>query len=207
MLLLIILLLLYFNPNQCNNQEDNHWFKRGSCRKLWRPDNLPGKCFGLKLHNEYEELKHLTTVTNAGDCRSLCCNIGDKCITWQYQNSSSECKLGPPVRLGSEGADTGDWCEPNPPGKWNGYRLISKSNNQCEWGEQLPNQCFGFGPEVMTNDNKRHTTNSCADACCQSDKCDMWQEMEGRGCYIGSKSSVWCDKEQGAFEGGRKCIP
>jgi hypothetical protein len=51
----------------------------GSCAHLWRPDNLPGKCFGLKPYNEFEELKEIKNVLSAHECRSLCCVLGS-CI-------------------------------------------------------------------------------------------------------------------------------
>jgi len=36
--------------------------KPGKCKGSWRPDKLVGRCFGLKLHNEYEELKSIIQV-------------------------------------------------------------------------------------------------------------------------------------------------
>ena len=67
------------------------------------------------------------------------------------------------MRLGTEGADNDNWCEPNPPKQWNGRVLISRHANvdqivdgktkkpyKCQWGDALPTQCFGLGPEKTT---------------------------------------------------------
>ena len=79
--------------------------------------------------------------------------------------NTSECKIGGPVRFGSEGADNDNWCEPNAPRKWHGkslnvrfpadkfdheYGPKHKRAFRCEWGEDLPTQCFGLGPERTT---------------------------------------------------------
>lgn len=182
------------------------YFKPGYCKKLWRRDRLVGKCFGLKDHNEFPELKHITKVRNVKDCRSICCNLGDQCVTWQYQNSTQTCKLGPPVRLGFESAGTGDWCDPHPPQKWTGSRL-THFGKTCEFGEELPNQCFGLGPEQLNSTKGALSAVQCRELCCSSPACNIWQHMEGRGCYMGSSKDAWCDQPQGAYDGGRKCIP
>lgn len=179
----------------------------GNCRKIWRPDSLPGKCFGLDSSVDIQELKSLGNIRSARDCRALCCNLGATCITWQYQNTTRECFVGPAVRLGLEGANTPHWCEPFAPTTWNGHRLKSKINGKCEWGERIPNQCFGLGPERLDTKNQRLDINKCAEACCQSNECNMWQELPNRGCYFGSSNQAWCDKPRTAFDGGRKCIP
>ena len=90
---------------------------------------------------------------------------------------------------------------------WNGKRLKSKKDGVCTWGESLPTQCFGLGPEVLTEDKKQHSTQSCEEACCANKDCEMWQEMAGRGCYFASSKGVWCDAPQGKFDGARKCVP
>ena len=83
---------------EVNVQRQNELLKPGKCKGIWRPDALVGRCFGLKLHNEYEELKFIPSIESSGDCRALCCNMGDKCVSWQYQASSKDCRLGPAVR-------------------------------------------------------------------------------------------------------------
>lgn len=184
----------------------------GKCKKLWRKeDRLLGRCFGLKLHSEFPELSSIKIVKNALECRTLCCNLNDQCVTWQFGNKSRECKMGPPVRLGLESAPTGDWCEPLPPGRWNGKRVVErKANGECVWGVDLPTQCFGLGPEKMNSSNARLDTRSCQKACCEEASCDMWQEVSGRGCYFGTSKGIWCEKGDAGVEeytGTRKCIP
>ena len=189
-----------------------------SCKGLWRPDTLVGKCFGLtdseKLESEgYKKFP----IASADDCRKLCCIMGDKCTTWQFQTSSNVCQVGPVVRLGFEGCDSkvlggehcGNWCEPHAPSKWNGRRVVSRSNEkpgECTWGEELPSQCFGFGPERLKDSKtkEKHTTDSCAEACCRDPTCHAWQEVPGRGCFYGDSNH--CEKYLGSYEGGRKCI-
>ena len=91
---------------------------------------------------------------------------------------------------------------------WNGYRLKERdAEGHCDWSEQLPNQCFGFGPEKKDQNNQPLSTDQCARACCEDPKCNMWQEIPGRGCYFGNSDRVWCSKKETPFEGGRKCIP
>jgi hypothetical protein len=124
----------------------------------------------------------------------------------QYQESSKSCQLGPAVRLGFEGANTDNWCEPHPPTTWNGRRLKSRKNGECEWGEALPNQCFGLGPEVTTPSGKRRTAESCAATCCETPTCEMWQELPDRGCFMANSKGIWCDTKQGAYDGQRKCV-
>ena len=48
-----------------------------------RPDNLVGQCFGLELHTKFEELAEISVVESAEDCRSICCNLNDRCVSWQ----------------------------------------------------------------------------------------------------------------------------
>ena len=110
-----------------------------------------------------------------------------RCTTWQYQNSTSTCFIqARPVRLGMEGSDTVLWCDQFPPHAWHGYRLQSRVDGVCKWGEDLPNQCFGFGAERLNPvDKSRMNEAQCADMCCKDPTCDSWQEMPGRGCYYG----------------------
>jgi hypothetical protein len=194
------------------SSSDNVWLvPTGKCKKLWRKDRLVGRCFGLTLHSQFPELISVKTVNSPVECRTLCCNLGEKCVTWQYAIKAKECKLGPPVRLGLESAPTGDWCEPLPPGKWNGQRLLERASiNKCEWGDRLPTQCFGLGPEQLNTTNGRLNTEACQQACCASRGCKMWQELPSRGCYFGSGDGVWCEKadaSQEEYVGTRKCIP
>ena len=58
-------------------------------------------------HLEFEEVKHIVKVKNASECGAMCCNLGDKCITWQYELYSKQCEFGPVMRLGTEAAGCG----------------------------------------------------------------------------------------------------
>jgi hypothetical protein len=69
----------------------------GRCKHLYRTDpwaDLPGKCFAGTSHKEHAngEVRALT-ILNHRECRSLCCNLGDQCNTWQFQNSTGLCKV------------------------------------------------------------------------------------------------------------------
>eukprot|EP01041_Mallomonas_annulata_P007244 gene7245-14780_t len=184
--------------------------KHPTCKGLWRPEKLVGRCFGLSVSNTYPEHKD-RIVESSDECRKMCCHMGEKCVSWQYQSSTKECKLGGIIRLGTEGADTHEWCEPLPPARWNGKRLSKRdSNDKCEWGEDLPNQCFGLGPERVSKNGSKLSTQECADACCSfiedGKKCQIWQEIPGRGCFYSSADGIFCEEYKGGFEGGRKCI-
>lgn len=192
--------------------------KAKSCKGLWRPDQLVGKCFGLsdsdKLDGDSKEFRR--AISTADDCRKLCCVMGDKCTSWQFQNEAKVCQVGPVVRFGLEGCDSkvlggehcGNWCDDHSPSKWNGKKVVSrdKATGECVWGESLPSQCFGYGPERYKNaeTKERHDTDSCAVACCKDPECDSWQEVPGRGCFYGKGN--FCEKYLGTYDGGRKCI-
>jgi hypothetical protein len=127
----------------------------------------------------------------------------------QYQTETKVCKLGDPVRLGFEGSDTANWCDPHPPSEWSGQQLASRKDGVCEWGKSLPNQCFGLGPERMNPITKQPlSAKECEAECCQSSNCEMWQHGEGRGCYFAPAAGIGCDeKKEPTYIGGRKCIP
>ena len=108
------------------------------CAK-WREDRLIGKCFGLEKSTEIEGGREINSWR---ECRQLCCELGDKCVTWQWQNKR-KCLVGGPVRLGLERADTGNWCEPTSPSAWTGMKVETREGGTCTWGEDLPYQCFG----------------------------------------------------------------
>ena len=108
------------------------------------------------------------------------------------------------MRLGLESAGIDSWCDPNPPQIWNGKRIVKKNNGVCEYGTDLPHQCFGLGPERL---NGKESAESCAADCCKDPECEMYQWMEGRGCFYGSSKGVWCEEEQLLpYEGSRKFI-
>lgn len=97
----------------------------GKCKGLWRPQRLQGKCFGLNLHSTFPELAGIKMVQSAKECKAICCNLKDKCINWQYQQVSKQCKLGKDfVRYGTEGYNSPYWCDPMPTSdQWLGKRL------------------------------------------------------------------------------------
>lgn len=105
----------------CRSEENIHpLLIPGKCKRhVWRTDpiaSLPGICFfgndikdtpGLIRYGiDINTLKDIKIKTYK-ECRTLCCNLGDKCNTWQYQNSTGTCKIDKGfVRRGPEGADT-----------------------------------------------------------------------------------------------------
>ena len=93
-LLLLIIIFCYNQLSYCI--EEDNWLKPNpnKCRHIWRPDKLQGRCFGLKNYNEFDEIKHIKSVENSEQCRALCCNLDSKCVSWQFQKSNKECKLG-----------------------------------------------------------------------------------------------------------------
>lgn len=214
-ILLASIILVFFHSSRMILGEESvthgkhHLLIPGKCRGVWRTDKiapLPGKCFGLNPHIEFPELKDIL-ITNFKDCRSLCCNLMDKCTTWQYHNSTGRCMIHPKgVRRGPEGADTPMYCDPFPPARWNGMRLKERKEGKCEWGEEIPSQCFAFGMEKLNSTGGSLNTQQCAEGCCNDPNCDSWQEMPGRGCYWGVSDCKYSEVE-GAYDGGRKCIP
>jgi len=68
------------------------------CAEQWRPDQLEGQCFGLEKASDFTEKE----ITSAAECKSLCCELGDKCVTWQWHSVSRGCRVGKAVRLGFE---------------------------------------------------------------------------------------------------------
>ena len=175
-----------------------------SCKYL--PELLVGRCWGLTGINE----KHFSwgtmtkrSISNAMECETLCCDMGDKCITYQWLNEKKMCHIGKHVRLGKEGGSVGEWCEPLPPAKWNGRKRIlpqlqgtaaataptaganaggtteRKRDKKCEWGEPLPRQCWHLGPERMNSTNGRLGPRGCAAGCCANKHCVAWQQLPG----------------------------
>jgi hypothetical protein len=191
--------------------KDIDWFAKGKCKGIWRPDKLIGRCFGLTLHSTYPELAHISSVNNSADCRALCCNYGLKCVTWQYETTGKVCNIGREVRLGMEGGDTPFWCDPFPPAEWSGRRLESRdSDGTCKWSPDLLKvQCFGLGAERLNATKGSLTNQQCGEQCCADPKCEIWQEMKGRGCYFsGGAKDITCndDRPRAVYDGSRKCL-
>lgn len=208
MLFTLYLIVIFVCMVEGNESEKSKYEVKGKCKGIWRPEKLPGRCFGLKLHHKYPELESISVVNDVGTCRAICCNLGDKCVTWQYEKQSKECKLGGPVRLGLENAGVPEWCEPNAPIQWNGYKVTSRDDVNVVWGERVSAQCFGLGDERKDPQGNRYNIAQCQQACIDFKGCMIWQEYPGRGCYLSKEKGVGCDdKANAVYEGGRKCIP
>lgn len=204
-----LLFLLFFIVIIYGNSEPTDWLKAGKCKGIWRPEKLPGMCTGMSLHDTFEEIKHIAEVNNSSACRALCCNIGDKCITWQYEVYSKECRFGAAMRLGNEAAGVPGWCEPFAPVKWNGRRVSSRNaDGTVTFSDvELNTQCFGLGDERKAPGGGHMTTEQCKDACAADKECGIWQEFPGRGCFYHIQSNHCDRKKISKYEGGRKCIP
>lgn len=182
--------------------------RKKDCKDQWTTDNLVGRCFGLSIHSKYSELGNVEVVENAEDCKTLCCELGDKCKTWQYWNENKRCNLGPTVRLGPEAETSAEgstnWCEAEAPVVWRGKRIQNRDGPICEWGDGLPTQCHGMGVEKRGDDGNRLARAVCERACCHIAGCTMWQQHPDRGCFIGSGENIICESYTGSFTGGRK---
>jgi hypothetical protein len=155
-------------------------------------------------------------INSSIDCRSLCCNLKERCVSWQYISATRECKLGPIMRLGLEKTGKPGWCDPIPPQTWKGAKLLSRSaDGKCEWGDSLPLQCFGFGDPRVKSSGEAFTEQECQQECCNSATCDMWQQHDDRGCFYSRTkknkagkevNGITCSKKLIAYTGGRKCL-
>jgi len=192
----------------------------------WRPDELVGKCFGLKPAPVPE------ASTSWEACRDHCCEAKKGCITWQYQ-SVRGCVVGGGVRLGLELAAPSPWCEETSPQQvWQGRRLTTRTaasspNDEadkaaavvaaaagaatCAWStEELPFQCFGLGTERVDETKKdspskgRLSLAECQQWCCDHEACLTWQWREDKGCFGGKEGH--CEKDNEPYVGGRKCV-
>lgn len=212
------------NNNSVDLGFDFSGMRKGLCKGLWRPQNLRGKCFGLKEHHLYNKaFANIKVVPSSKHCRYLCCYLGEECVNWQFQENSNLCKLGKtPIRFGPEATGTPLWCDDLPTSsEWNGKRLVKldDSTGKCVWEEKrLNTQCFGLQPRKNSTGGEITSYNECEQACCDAYKknnnndkkksCEIFQEMNGRGCFTSDNKKIYCDdKIQGKYEGGRKCIP
>jgi hypothetical protein len=218
------------SQHQLHRQHNHSLLDGGKCKNhVWRIDagaGLPGKCVGINPTREFEDLEHLV-ISNWHECRALCCNLNERCTTWQYQNKTKTCFLHrKPFRRGPEGAATALYCDPHPTHAWNGKFLHkrtvtvphlkggeNKKTYECQWEYNLPAQCFAFGPERLNNSGVismekgvRMNTEECERACCHDPDCNSYQEYPGRGCYYGVSTCKY-EEVEGGFEGGRKCLP
>ena len=192
--------------NSANKQKS----KKTDCKNQWTSVSLVGRCFGLSIHSKYSELGNIEVVESPEECKALCCELGDKCVTWQYWNDNKRCNLGPAVLLGAEADATVDgsshWCEVDPPVVWRGRRIQSRDGPHCEWGDSLPTQCHGLGAERRGDDGNRLARAVCERACCHTAGCTMWQQHPERGCFVGTGENVICESYTGTFSGGMKKV-
>lgn len=201
--------------------ENHPLLSRGKCKShVWRTDEiatLPGKCHGVNPTSEFDDLKNIS-INHFADCRALCCNLEERCTTWQFLNTTKTCFIQKrPVRRGQEGADTALYCDPFPTHKWNGKYIESrKPGGICTWAFTIPKQCFAFGNERLNNSGIIHNERDqpgnrmneaeCEQACCNDETCNSWQEYPNRGCFFG-QSSCKHEEVEGVYEGSRKCLP
>ena len=179
----------------------------------WRNDELVGKCFGLQCGKDPETAK----VTTAEECEAICCYRGvlanlpsdERCVTWQFRQNSG-CCVGPAVRLGLEQAPTAHWCEPQPPARWAGRRLVPRGRTvgdgaTCTWEEaDLAGQCFGLGPVKPPT-----TPEACERACCDDPGCTVWQFEQSKGCFYGrtNQCTGFSELDLEPYAGRRKHVP
>jgi len=167
----------------------------GGARCEWQDEILEGRCMGLRhLDGDYP---------TAASCGDACCEAGWECFTWQWRKDRG-CFLGDIVRVGLEGAPTGNWCEPTKPATWMGKRL-KKRNGDGTCMFQTPNlsgQCYGLGVKKPPE-----TPDGCEQLCCetQEKECTVWQFREDKGCFIGKSGQ--CDEDVISWIGRRRPVP
>lgn len=186
------------------------------CAADWAPLEIIGRCFGLVTHSEYPSFKNIPVVRDAQHCKSLCCELGNKCITWQYWTDIKLCKLGNSVRIGSEHGDTPLWCDSERPIVWEGQKLARLPDGRMKAGAPpvtVSTQCFGLGGEQKKTLPKDASgvaksvplsVNECREACLAQKDCAVWQAHERRGCYMGNDINVFCEPYKGGYTGGRR---
>jgi hypothetical protein len=204
---LLIIFLVIFPLKSDEIQSAIDWSKPGNCKGMWRPEKLPGRCSGMNPN--LAKLPGLPEIHNASACRAVCCNLGERCISWQFEVVSKECRFGPEMRLGNEISGVPGWCDPNPPVSWNGKRVKSRDMmilGKVEWKDDvLDSQCFGLGAEKIGSNQQRLNTEQCQQACANDRTCEIWQEHPLRGCYYFSNEGVFCiQKKNPVYIGGRK---
>lgn len=185
---------------------ENHEIHPDKCVNEWTNDKLIGRCFGLKSHSEYEQLKNIHFVDSSQHCRELCCTLGNECLTWQYWIDNKICKLGGLIRLGAENLNTANWCDPEGPVTWTGKRIESKNGVNSETEGILTTQCFGLGPMKTIDGKISLGKDECSYGCLQLSDCKIWQWHEKRGCYYTNNPQVYCDPYAGGYDGGRKIL-
>lgn len=208
--LLLLSLISYLVLSKCSNSQRNEE-KVDKCKDMWRPEELIGKCFTMSGYDKMiikdKKLKSIySNITTAEACRDLCCDLNEKCITWQFEKTERTCSLGKIVRFGLEKTGTSGWCNPFPEIKWRGRELKSRNNGVCEWGRRLRKQCYGLGDPRLDSTSVALNTEQCAKACCEDKTCKLWQELPGHGCFYTHKTIKIKDNLDRFYTGGRKCV-
>ena len=124
------------------------------CSHQWQEKDLKTPCHGMRVHSAFMELAAVESVASAKVCKALCCELGNKCGSWQYfvrslprpYTEERICYLGGYVNnvVGSpidsssgQPTNTGVWCDALPPLKWRGRRLRHRQlSNRTE--EAIP---------------------------------------------------------------------
>eukprot|EP00658_Telonema_sp_P-2_P044719 TRINITY_DN32618_c0_g1_i1.p1 TRINITY_DN32618_c0_g1~~TRINITY_DN32618_c0_g1_i1.p1 ORF type:complete len:207 (+),score=15.04 TRINITY_DN32618_c0_g1_i1:79-621(+) len=150
-----------------------------------------------------------TEVESAAGCAAACCQMGSKCITWQYRRDKG-CLLGGDVRVGQEKDGPGNWCEDSAPAVWHGQALDIGRDSACGDGwepNSLSGQCFGLGDRQRISPD---TAVACRDACCAQPECLTWQFREDKGCFYAPTSRAHknaCEApEFSPYRGQRKVV-
>jgi len=171
----------------------------------WKDEpELVGTCGSLKVDHKFKHATRKQRSKSADDCASHCCEMGDKCITWQFRQDKG-CLVGGDARLGMEKDGPASWCEISAPAQWKGQYLDDRSS-ACGSGwlpESLPGQCFNLGDRRKIDPD---TAEGCRDACCSEPKCKTWQFREDKGCFFAPKRNPCKTEIFKAFTGKRKLV-
>lgn len=207
-LCLIIHCTLFVNASLYG--KESPYLVPGNCKGKWRPSRLEGYCAGLTPHNHFPQLNNITIVKSSTDCKSICCNMGSGCTTWQFEEYSKICRIGGKTRLGNEKtSDKLPWCDPNPPAKWIGRRIELRNGDKCIWqSDNIDTQCFGMGRERLSSKRGRMDAEQCEQACCNDPKCLIWQ-ANSNGCFYSTDRDTYYRNcfDPVIYSGQRKCLP
>lgn len=217
-----------YSPSSSSSPAENT--VTGKCASQWTPQQLTGRCYGLKPHTEFSQLKNIRKVKTSAACKDLCCRLGAACQSWQYWLDLQVCKLGGRVGLGKgAGGEEGPWCEQEPPvtAPWRGRKVMSRhpanssseEDGRVQWSQEiLETQCFGFeavvapvppatvGGDIVLKE-KAWQGEECQRSCGQERRCAAWQfHAERGGCFHfrGDAGALLCEPYRGTYDGGTK---
>ena len=77
-----LLYLVFLTPSEASSTETE-------C--VWLPEKLSGRCWGLTEAPEYAPSRGKPLSADA--CEQLCCELGDKCVTYQWVTGHKKCYL------------------------------------------------------------------------------------------------------------------